>query len=252
MWLADLFDDIALAFNTIAWRLYYAGYWIEHNVGWSGLAQYFYDASEYMSRAHSYFIKVANEIEDLWDWITSKVSKFDNLYSYVHGWIADKINEAVNSASTALSRANQAINAAAAAFQKAIDEAAAALAEAKAYAATLIPDIAGWIEAHALDVYTAIQGYLTDIAAWVTSHGVDIYNAIKGYLTDIAAWVQSHSLDVWQAVKDHLVLAIGIPLAAIAAPINLVNTWFDAIQDFFADPWGWLEAQFTDWFLGKE
>ncbi|GAI63405.1 unnamed protein product, partial [marine sediment metagenome] len=74
------------------------------------------------------------------------------------------------------------INDAAAAFQKAIDEAAAALSAAKAYAETLIPDIAGWVTGHAVDIYTAIKGYLTDIAAWVTSHGLDIYTAIKGYI----------------------------------------------------------------------
>lgn len=226
MWLAYLFGDL----GSLFYRLYYytasGAAWIEDNIGWTGLANIFYNMADFFGDQWLLCYDIADEIEDLWDWITSKVSKFDNLYYYVHGWIADKINEAINAASTALSRANQAINDAAAAFQKAISEAAAALAAAKAYAETLITDIGGWIDAHALDVY----------------------NAIKGYITDIAAWVQTHSVDIWDAIKGHLVTAIGIQLALIAAPINLVNLWFDSIQGFFNDPWGWLEAQFESWF----
>jgi len=41
-------------------------------------------------------------------------------------------------------------------------------------------------------------------------------------------------------------------LAEIAAPINLITTWFDDIQNFFNAPLDWLESKFTDWFLGPE
>lgn len=226
MWLAQLFYHLEDIFYAVEYKFWYVAYWLEQNTGWSGLANLFYDIADFFNAAWRKCRDIGREIENWWATISQTVSDLSSLWNHVYGWITDKVNEAINAASTALSRANQAINNAAAAFQKAIDEAAAALAAAKAYAETLIPDV----------------------AAWVTSHAVDIYTAIKGYLADIAVWVQTHSLDVWQAVKDHLVVAIGISLSSIAAPVNLVNTWFDAIQDFFNDPWDWLEAKFEAWF----
>jgi len=225
-WLARLFQDIGDLFYWVYYYVAQAGMWIEDNVGWSGLANIFYDIAYYFGEVWMKCYDVADELDAWWDKITETASDLSSLWNYVSGWLTDRINDAVNAAESALSRANQAINDAAAAFQKAISEAAAALAAAKEYAETLITDIGGWIEAHALDVY----------------------NAIKGYITDIAAWVTAHSVDIWDAIKGHLVTALGIQLALIAAPINLVNLWFDSIQGFFNDPWGWLEAQFEGWF----
>jgi len=112
-----------------------------------------------------------------------------------------------------------------------------------------IPDeIAAWGAGLIDGVVDWVQDTYTDIATWVAEHAAEIYNAIEGYLADIATWVAEHTAALWDAVQGHLVAAIGVSLSSIAAPINLVNEWFDAIQDFFNDPWGWLEAQFEAWF----
>ena len=122
----------------------------------------------------------------------------------------------------------------------------------KAWVLTQIPDILAWVKGHALDLYNAIKGYIVDIAAWVTSHALDLYNAIKGYITEFVFVVANYIGEIWDALKGFVADLITSQLAIIAAPINLVNTWFDAIQGFFNDPWGWLVDKFTAWFLGPE
>jgi len=226
MWLADLFYALYDIFRLIQNKLWDAGEWIESNVGWSGLAAIFYLISDFFYEVRWRCADIAEGFNDLWDYLTNKFNTLTTLWVYVYGWITDSVDAAINAASTALSRANQAINDAAAAFQKAISAAAAALIAAKEYAETLIPDIASWIQAHALDVY----------------------NAIKGYIAGFVFVVENYIAEIWDALKGFVAAAIATQLAIIAAPINLVNLWFDSIQGFFNDPWGWLEAQFEAWF----
>jgi len=252
MWLANLFYDLEDIFYDIEYKFWYVGYWLENN-GWpSSLANLFYDIADFFDAAWRKSRDIGREIEDWWDTISQTASDLNSLWNYAYGWLTDKATSAYNTASTAITRANQAINDAATAFQKAIDEAAAALTAAKAYAETLIPDIAGWVTSHALDIYNAIAQYLTDILAWVTSHGLDIYNAVKEYIAEFVFVVGDYIAEIWDALQGLVAEAIAAELALIAAPINLVNTWFDDIGNFFNDPWGWLEAKFTDWFLGPE
>jgi len=252
MWLANLFYDLEDIFYDIEYKFWYVGYWLEKNTGWTGLANLFYDIADFFDAAWRKCRDIGREIEDWWDTISQTASDLSSLWSYAYGWLTDKATSAYNTASTAISKANQAINDAANASQKAIDEALAALAAAKAYAETLIPDIAGWVTSHALDIYDAIKGYLTDIAAWVTSHGLDIYDAIKGYIEDVGTWFTEHTVDVWDALKGYAADAVAAYTAWMVAPVKLIEEWFDDIQDFFNAPWDWLEAKFTDWFLGKE
>jgi len=221
-------------------------------IGWDTLTAWFSNAAQFCKDISGNLNGAADTLDDWWVTISQTASDLSSLWNYAYGWLTDKATSAYNTASTAITRANQAINDAATAFQKAIDAAAAALAEAKAYAETLIPDIATWVTSHALDIYNAIAQYLTDILAWVTSHGLDIYNAVKEYIAEFVFVVEDYITAIWDALKGLVAEAIAAQLAIIAAPINLINTWFDDIQSFFNDPWDWLEAKFTDWFLGPE
>ena len=225
-WLAKLFQDVGDLFYWLYYQFGSVYEWIEDNVGWSGLANIFLDIAYFFQDLWLTCYDIAEAFDDLWEWLGYKFAALETLWVYVYGWITDTANEAINAASMALSMANQAINAAAAAFQKAISEAAAALTAAKEYAETLIPDI----------------------AAWVTGHALDLYNAIKGYITEFVFVVGNYIAEIWAALEGFVADAIAAQLALIAAPINLVNQWFDSIQGFFNDPWGWLEAQFESWF----
>lgn len=225
-WLARLFQDIGDLFYWVYYYVARAGMWIEDNIGWSGLANIFYDIAYYFGDIWPLCYDIADELDAWWGKITETASDISNLIGFVLSIVA---------------------------WIKGIP------AEIAAWGEGLISDVVVWVksvpdeirvwgEGLIIDVKAWVNEKYADIAAWVEAHALDIYNAIKGYLTDIAAWVTAHSFDLWLAIKDHLVTAIGIQLALIAAPINLVNLWFDSIQGFFNDPWGWLEAQFETWF----
>lgn len=225
-WLARLFQDVGDLFYWLYYQFGNAYEWIEDNVGWTGLANIFLDVAYFFQDLWLTCYDIADEIDSWWDEIIELAGDLSSLWNYAYGWLTDKAKSAYNTATAALNKANEAINDAAAAFQKAITEAAAALAAAKEYAESLIPDIASWIQSHAIDVYNAIKGYITEFVFIVEDYIDQIWTALQGFVAD----------------------AIASQLALIAAPINLVNEWFDSIQGFFNDPWGWLEAKFEAWF----
>jgi len=226
MWLARLFEDLGDLFYLLYYYTALAGVWIEDNVGWSGLANIFYDIANFFGDQFPLCYDIAVEIESWWDEITAITTYIAALFNSIDDVVA---------------------------WVKAIPD------EIATWGAGLIDDVVAWVKAIPDeiatwgaglidDVVVWIEATYIDIATWVTGHAADIYNAIADYITDIATWVTEHTADLWDAVQGHLVAAIGIQLALIAAPINLVNLWFNSIQGFFNDPWGWLEAQFEAWF----
>lgn len=225
MWLADLFHDVASIFYDIGIKFGTIAWWLYGN-GWpASLVTFFGDIAEFFDDGHRWFDDIANEIEDLWGWIESKFSDLDNLWNHVAGWITDKINEAYNLASIALTNAGEAWNKAVDATQLAVSEAANALADAKVYALSIVPDIAAWVIGHSLDVYNAIKSYITEFVFVIENYIGIIWGAITGFVTDliglaIAPFAQLYN---WFELKKELVMGF------FDDPLTYILTWFKGI-----------------------
>jgi phage-related protein len=226
MWLADLFDDLGDFFAKIDVTFISIGNWFKSYGYSSVLYNFFYTIGGFFVNTASKCYSIADELNDWWDTISQAVSDIGNLGTAINNAIA-WVKGIPTELRTYVSGAIDTV---------------------KAWVTTQIPDILAWVTSHALDLYNAIKGYIVDIAAWVTSHALDLYNAIKGYITEFVFVVANYIGEIWDALKGFVADAIAVVLAPLAAPINLVNTWFDAIQDFFNDPWVWLEAKFEAWF----
>lgn len=226
MWLADLFDDFGDLLAKIAVAFISIGNWFKTNGFSSVLYNFFYTVGGFFVNTASKCFSIASELDDWWDTISQAVSDI--------GSLGTAISNAINWVKGIPTEIKTYVS--------------GVIDTVKAWVLTQIPNILAWVTGHALDIYNAIKGYLVDIAAWVTSHALDIYNAIKGYIAEFVFIVGNYIAEIWDALKGFVADVIAAALAPLAAPINLINTWFDAIQDFFNDPWVWLEAKFEAWF----
>jgi len=230
MWLADLFDDVGDFIADINVDFISVGNWLKDH-GWSStFYNFFYTVGIYFANTASKCYSIADTLNDWWDTISQAVSDIGNLDTAINDAIAW-----VKGIPTEIKTYVLGV----------IDT-------VKAWVTTQIPDILAWVTSHALDLYNAIKDYIADIATWVTEHAVDIWKTITGLAVDFATWVEGLAADIWDALEGFVADLITSQLALIAAPINLVNTWFDAIQGFFNAPFDWLVDKFTNWFLGNE
>lgn len=226
MWLADLFDDLGDFLAKIAVTFISIGNWFKSYGYSSVLYNFFYTVGGFFVNTASKCFSIADELNNWWDIISQAVGDIGSLGTAISNAIAW-----VKSIPTEIKTYVSGV----------IDT-------VKTWVLTQIPDILAWVKGHALDLYNAIKGYIVDIAAWVTSHALDLYNAIKGYIAEFVFIVGNYVADIWAAIKGFVADLIASQLAIFAAPINLINTWFDDIQGFFNDPWSWLEAKFEAWF----
>jgi len=237
--LANKFSDIADWFLDQGWPWYYLATPFQSLESIADrIADYFYDA-----------YKAARTIEDILDDAWSKAKQ---AFNYAYDVLRVRVNDALNLAQDAWDyaydvlsrRVNDALDAAGDAFDWAYTAYKKAR-DAWDYAS-------GWLTDRANEAYSKAVWAFDQIAAAVTAAAQEIYAWVKAIPAEIRAFVEGVVADIGAITTDIVQSLINTAMATIAAPINLVNLWFDDIQDFFNDPWGWIFGKFTDWFLGSE
>jgi len=273
-WLADLFNDIGHFFRYIGNLLWDVGWWFDYDMDWHEPADFFFDAADFFWDVKRAFYDASDEIDDWWDEICELSSDLYSLWNYAHGWLRDLADDAYNYAATAYAWAQAALDAAESALQEvpawildkltlAYNLASTALQEIPAWITTQFGELQGGLDslfeyAHTTVWNKAIDAWNYAANAW--SHAEDL---MSGVWTDVVAWVNGVPESIVNYVAERIEAigavttewvnsAINSFASSIAGPVNLVNLWFDSIQDFFTDPLEWLWAKFTDWFLGSE
>lgn len=106
------------------------------------------------------------------------------------------------------------------------------------------------------NTYNTFREYIYNTYNTIKQYIYNTYNTIKEYITNVyqtfTEIFNTYITEIIGVAEDWVRDFVAAALAPFAAPFNLVNLWFDAIQDFFNDPLGWLWDRFTDWFLGPE
>ena len=267
-YIADLFYDLYKICRDIAWEC--------KNIPVVGNALYnfFMTMREYFWDIKDWFYDVSYEVEDWWDEITTLWDDLNDLWHYAHDWLKGKINDALNTADEAWYLAVEAYNRAKDALTEIPSWILDKLTLAYNLASTALQTVPAWIRA-GLDSVNSSLTSLWDYAqttvwnkavdAWnkaadAWNHAEELFSGLNTTLknwtlgiiedvkTTVLSWIEDAKTLIFTWIED----AKAAVLASIAAPINLINTWFDAIQDFFNDPLGWLWGKFTDWFLGPE
>ncbi len=140
-----------------------------------------------------------------------------------------------------------------------VHDALADIGHASDWITELARDLGGLVST----VATFIEGVADTIADAMAAWWQNVKLVVLGWIDDARAavlpWIDALKDTVLSWIEDLETTVLGwingaikAVLADIAAPINLVTTWFDDIQDFFNDPLDWLRDKFTDWFLGPE
>lgn len=236
------------------------------------------DIDEWWAEIVNIWDNLSRVVNYAWGWLTDRANQaYDWAVSaYTWAWnaiqlasqalteipaaILEKLEAAYNLASTALQVLPAWI-------QTTFDNVNSSLTSLWDYASTTVWNKAvdAWNKAaNAWDyasttVWPAVQDLGTDLSSLWDYARTTVWNkAIEAWNKAAAAFTYAadlvNSLDAvlrsWALGKiDDAKAAV---LAEIAAPINLITTWFDDIQNFFNAPLDWLESKFTDWFLGPE
>jgi len=273
-WLEDLFWDIAAKFWY--WRSYMlrtADYFADTtSIPW--LEGPFRSMADLCLSLNEFFEDVAREVGNWWDNISGISSDLNNLWNYAYGWLRDKAVAAYDMAMTAYAWADAALEAAQSALQEIPDWIVDKLNLAYNLASTALQEIPAWITTQLGDLQGGLDSLWNYAQTTVWNKAVDAWNyaanawsyaedLFAGLWSDVTTWVNNipasignfvdNAIDTvrtWAA--DQLDAAISSLASSIAAPINLVNLWFNSIQEFFNDPLEWLWNKFTDWFLGPE
>lgn len=118
-------------------------------------------------------------------------------------------------------------------------------------------DVRSWVYARIDDVEVLIA----NTESWLANLQADFNNLIESLpnLNEILTWFTNWwsntlaSIIAWGALTATQISSLID--SAFTARDSLWAGWQDVKNDvieFFTDPLGWLEAKFTDWFLGKE
>ena len=250
--LAKLFSTFSRLLDDISEMFMAIGDWFYNEMGWYWMYRRFIDVSDFFWEAGYNMSKAAYEIDDWWDVIYETRDWFYSLYDYAYGWLKDKVNEAYTWATWAMDWASQAWNTA---------------STIAGVIGTTFQEIVAFIKEHATIIYNTINEYVTNVYETVQEYVTNVYETIVENIYNAYNTVQEFITNVYETVQEYyntyVTEIIGVAeewvrdfvaavLAPFAAPINLVNLWFDSIQDFFNDPLGWLLARFGDWFFGPE
>ncbi|GAH64989.1 unnamed protein product, partial [marine sediment metagenome] len=124
--------------------------------------------------------------------------------------------------------------------------------EAWSRAGNVWASVTNWLKQQATDAYNKAVWAYEQIQAVVTATTQEIYAWVKGIPAEIRDYIDGVVTAIGAVTTDIVQTLIKTALAAIAGPINLINLWFDDIQDFFNSPLDWLGDKFSDWFFGPE
>lgn len=236
---ADWFDSIADWLNDQGWPWYYLS---PHFQGLYTLnmtiANFFYDI--YIGA-----FNLETLLSDAW-------SKAKEIFDYVYDVLRARVNDALNIAEHAWDYAITAYNKARDAWNYATGYLKDLVIEAWARAGNVWGSVTNWLKEKATDAYNKAVWAYEQIEAAVTAAAQDIYAWVKAIPAEISDYVAGVVTAIGAVTTDIVQTLIKNALAAIAGPINLVNLWFNDIQDFFNSPLDWLESKLTDWFLGPE
>lgn len=202
------------------------------------IADYFYDA--YIATHNLEAL-----LDDAW-------SKAKQVFNYVYDVLRARVNDALDIAWRAFDYAITAYNKARDAWNYATGWLTDRANEAWSRAGNVWGSVTDWLKDKATDAYNKAVWAYEQIQAVVTAATQEIYAWVKSIPAEIKDYVAGVVTAIGAVTIDIVQTLIKAALAAIAGPINLVNLWFDDIQDFFNSPLDWLESKFGDWFFGPE
>lgn len=248
MALVEFFYEIGQFFDITLWLLF-------RNVGRDSediplvgglLKGWFYDIADICEEIGRWFYKVSGEAEVWWAKITQIAGDIGDLAAYAWGWLTDKAQEAFNLAGQAIQWATDAWDKAKDTWEYAVGWLTDRANEAWSRAGEIWGSVTNWLKDKAIEAYNKAVWAYEQIEAAVTAKAQEIYAWVKAIPGEIAAFVNGVVADIQAILTELIHTLINNALASIAAPINLINTWFDAIQNFFNDPLGsilsWLEG----------
>ena len=218
MFLSTLFATIGDFCFFDLWRFFYNAGRTCAYIPFVGddLEHMFQNAADICDNLGRWFYRISNEVQLWWDGICELGSDINTLKNYVtdtvRGWFREAKELALDAVNSITTLRDN--------LFKVIDS------QIDDWWQSIKHTIRDWIDIAETTVAGRIDIAKTTVAGWI-----DIAK------TTVAGWIDIAKQEI---------------LSTIAAPINLISTYFDDIQDFFSDPLDWLESKFTDWFLGKE
>lgn len=235
---SDILNSVGNFFKSLGDRFYDAADWA-YDIPAIGpyIASALYSVVQYCYNIYTLFNNLRSGWLNLCDWLDAVWAKFGDiwadlgdLWNYAQITLKNLVNDALGLAGDAWDYAVTAYNKARDAWNYATDYLKDLVTSAYNKAVWAYEQIAAAVTAKAQEIYAWVKGIPAEIKAFVDGVVATVKSWATGAIDDAKAWI----------------------LSTLAAPINLINLWFDAIQGFFNDPWGWLVDKFTDWFLGPE
>jgi len=225
-------------FQSLSYRFDEAADWAR-NIPFVGpsIASPLYKVADYCYYIYGYFTDLRTAWLNLCNWLDAVWAKFGDiwidlgtLWNYAQITLKNLVYDALDIADDAWDKA-------VIAYTKARD--------AWNYAT-------GWLTDLAYDAYNKAVWAYNQIAAAVTAKAQEIYAWVKTIPAEIKAFVDGVVATVKTWATGAIADAKAWILSTLAAPINLINLWFDDIQGFFNNPLGWLSDRFENWFFGPE
>jgi len=251
--LSSVFNYLRGRFYSVAYWFSSIGNWLDgHGTPWKYLSPYFYSVRDLFTTIGGYFYEAYTFTKSIEDVLDDAWTKAKQVFNYVYDVLVGRIYDALNAASHALERAIDAAHEAAAVWDYATGWLRDRANEAWARAGNVWGSVTDWLKEQAIAAYNKAVWAYEQIGAAITAAIQEIHDWGSGILAEIDTFVEGivATIKTWAAgaIEDVQARILSI----IAAPFNLVNLWFDDIQDFFNDPLSWLESKFGDWFFGKE
>lgn len=212
--------------------------WALFFYGWGGIGEWLGDLcsnlSDFTSEVAGYFWDASNWWEEV-EWAISDILSWSNIRSLIRSWL-DGIEDALDWWDRWWVWVGQ---------------------EIEDWWPTVWDTIWGWIDA-------ATQGFNDLLAAWDTFWNVT-WPQWTSYISELRSLWDTFWTTIFPNLVDFAWLGIwwdtrlldiqGLIDTAIEDLLPFLEGWQeikDSVLEFFADPLGWLESRFTDWFLGAE
>ena len=220
MWLAELFYRLSEYVLVLGRLVKDFAYWLQDVMHFQWGADIMFEILDWITWLYYGLIDIDHEIRYWWDWITG---------------IASDVGEALSKAKEALEWALKALTEIPEWILTKLSDAYDAVMAIAAIIGTTFDDIVQFVKDHAEAIYQTINKYITNVYNTIREYITNVYNTFKEYYYTIVG-VTEEWVSNW--VSD-FVSAFFQPFTAA---INLVNLWFDAIQEFFNDPLGTILA----------
>jgi len=202
------------------------------------LAHYFWEAYEWSGRVMDDITEALHTAWDALDMASAAWNRAIDALTEIPSWVLTKLSaayDAVQAIASVIGTTSSSI-----------------IQFVKDHAETIVQYIAENI----YNTYQTVKNYVTNVYETVKNYITNVYETVENYITNvyetITNIINNYVTEIIGASKDWVTDLVNNALADLAAPINLITLWFDAIQGFFNDPWGWLVDRFEDWFLGPE